>query len=65
MEDYKMYIDGKFVDAESGDSYQSINPYNGEAIASIPQGSARDADRAIRAARKAFDDGPWTRMSAE
>ncbi|MPY72406.1 MAG: aldehyde dehydrogenase family protein [Alphaproteobacteria bacterium] len=65
MEDYKLYIDGKFENAESGDTYKSINPYNGEAIATIPQGSARDADRAIRAARKAFDEGPWPRMAGE
>jgi len=65
MEDYKLYIDGRFENAESGDTYNSINPYNGEAIATIPQGSARDADRAIRAARKAFDEGPWPRMTGE
>jgi aldehyde dehydrogenase (NAD+) len=65
MEDYKLYIDGRFENAESGDTYNSINPYNGEAIATIPQGSARDADRAIRAARKAFDGGPWPRMTGE
>jgi aldehyde dehydrogenase (NAD+) len=65
METYKMYIDGQFVDAESGDRYRAINPYNGEAIASIPQGAAGDADKAVRAARKAFDDGPWTHMAAE
>jgi aldehyde dehydrogenase (NAD+) len=65
MDDYKLYIDGQFGDAESGETYKSINPYNGEAIATIPQGSARDADRAIRAARKAFDEGPWPRMSGE
>jgi aldehyde dehydrogenase (NAD+) len=65
MEAYKMYIDGQFVDAGTGDTYQSINPYNGEAVAAIPQGGPQDADKAVRAARKAFDQGPWTKMSGE
>jgi len=65
MDSYHMYIDGRFVDSESGDRYESINPYNGEAIASIPRGTARDVDAAVAAARKAFDDGPWPRMSGE
>lgn len=65
METYKMYIDGQFVDADNGDRYDSINPYNGEAIGSIPQGGRADVDKAVAAARKAFDDGPWPRMSGE
>ncbi len=65
MESYKMYIDGQFVDAVAGDRYQSINPFNGEGIASIPQGGRADVDRAVAAARRAFDEGPWPRMSGE
>lgn len=65
METYKMYIDGEFVDAESGDRNDSINPFNGEAIASIPRGNAADVNKAVAAARKAFDHGPWPRMSGE
>jgi len=63
MESYKMYIDGQFVDSEGGERYESINPYNNEAIASIPRGNARDVERAVAAARKAFDEGPWPRMT--
>ena len=65
METYKMYIDGEFVDAESGDRNDSINPFNGETIASIPRGNAADVNKAVAAARKAFDHGPWPRMSGE
>ncbi|MGE3935614.1 MAG: aldehyde dehydrogenase [Rhodospirillaceae bacterium] len=65
METYKLYIGGKMVDAEGGKTYPTINPYNGEAIANIPLGSAADAHRAIAAARAAFDNGPWPRMSGE
>jgi len=65
METYKMYIDGQFVDADSGDRYDSINPFNGEAIGSIPRGGVADVNKAIAAARRAFDEGPWPRMSGE
>ncbi len=62
MESYKLYIGGEFSDAEGGETYQSINPYNNEAIAEIPRASVADADRAVAAARKAFDHGPWPHM---
>ena len=65
METYKMYIDGRFVDADNGDRYESLNPFNGEAVGSIPQGGRADVDKAVAAARKAFDEGPWPRMSGE
>jgi len=65
METYKMYIDGQFVDAENGDRSNSINPFNGEVIASIPCGGAADVNKAVAAARCAFDRGPWPRMSGE
>ena len=63
MEEYKLYIDGAFVDAESGETYQSINPYNAEPIATVAKGGAKDAVKAVAAARKAFDEGPWPRMT--
>ena len=65
METYKMYVDGAFVDAENGDCYNSINPFNGEAIAKIPLASVGDVNKAVAAARNAFDHGPWPRMSGE
>ena len=60
-----MYIGGQFVDADSGDRYDTINPFNGEKIASIPYVGAIDVDKAVAAARTAFDSGPWSRMSGE
>ena len=63
METYKLYIDGAFVDAENGRTDPSINPYNAEPIANIPVASANDVTKAIEAARRAFDEGPWPRMS--
>ena len=63
MESYQLYIGGEFTDAEGGETTPSINPYNNEPIADIPLGSEKDAAKAVAAARKAFDEGPWPRMS--
>ncbi len=65
MEKYQLYIGGKFRDAEGGASKPTLNSYNGEAIAEIPVASEADARDAIAAARDAFDNGPWPRMSGE
>jgi aldehyde dehydrogenase (NAD+) len=59
-----MYIDGKYVDSASGKWFDSYNPYTGEPWAQIAQGTAEDADRAVRAAHKAFTEGPWPQLSA-
>src|SRR5205807_243373 len=56
-------IDGEWVDAASDDGLEVINPATEEAIGSVPQGSVADVDRAVAAARKAFEDGTWRRMS--
>ncbi len=63
METHQLYIGGRFVDAESGETRPTLNPWNGEAVAEIPVAGANDVRAAIAAARKAFDDGPWPRMS--
>jgi aldehyde dehydrogenase (NAD+) len=54
-----MYIGGEWVDAEDGATFESLNPYLSEPWAEIPEGSADDVDRAVRAARLAFDKGDW------
>ncbi|MFU2157375.1 aldehyde dehydrogenase family protein, partial [Paenibacillus larvae] len=41
---------------------QLVNPANGQALAQVPAATAQDVDRAVRAARQAFDDSPWSRM---
>lgn len=61
----KLYIDGDFVDSCSGETYQSTNPATGEVIAECAWGGRADAEKAIAAARRAFDSGPWPRMSAD
>jgi len=64
VRDLKLFIDGKFVDAENGTIIQSINPANGEVVARFSWSTEREADRAIAAARAAFDHGPWRDFSA-
>lgn len=60
-----MFIDGKWVDALSGDRRNVFNPATGEVIATSAEGSEVDAKMAIKAARKAFDSGIWSHLSAD
>ena len=61
---YQMLIDGKSVDAESGETISRESPaYAGLIAAEIPRASRADAERAILVARKAFDEGRWPKMS--
>jgi aldehyde dehydrogenase (NAD+) len=61
---FMQFIDGKPVDALSGERIDVVCPSDGKAFASIPASRAADVDRAVKAARRAFDDGPWARMTA-
>jgi acyl-CoA reductase-like NAD-dependent aldehyde dehydrogenase len=63
MERYQLFIDGKSRDAVSGKTLPVINPATGEIFAEIAAGDKEDADLAVKAARRAFEDGPWSRMS--
>ena len=60
----KMFINGKFVEAASGKTFPSYNPATGEVMAQVAEGDREDIDRAVKAARKAFESGPWPAMSA-
>jgi phenylacetaldehyde dehydrogenase len=60
----KMFIDGKWVEAASGKTFPSYNPATGEVMAKVAEGDREDIDRAVKAARKAFESGPWPAMSA-
>lgn len=57
-------INGKFVDAASGKTFPTLDPRTGEVIAHVAEGDAEDINRAVSAAREAFDNGPWPKMSA-
>jgi phenylacetaldehyde dehydrogenase len=58
-----MYIDGEWVPAASGAVFATSDPGTGEVLAQVPDGDAEDVDRAVAAARRAFEDGPWATMS--
>ncbi|WP_374193906.1 aldehyde dehydrogenase family protein [Alkalihalobacillus sp. BA299] len=58
----KMFINGEWVEAASGKRFETTNPATGEVLTSVPEGDQEDIDRAVRAARKAFEEGPWPKM---
>jgi len=60
----QLLIDGKWVDAVSGKTFSTINPATEEVIAEVAEGDAADIDLAVKAARKAFESGPWSKMDA-
>jgi phenylacetaldehyde dehydrogenase len=60
----KMLIGGRWVEAASGKTFPTYNPATGEVLAQVAEGSKADVDRAVAAARKAFDGGPWRRLTA-
>ena len=60
---YQMFIDGKWVDAVSGKTFTTPNPATGETLAEVAEGDRDDIDRAVAAARRAYE-GKWSRMSA-
>ena len=57
-------IDGKFRPSISGRTFETINPATGEVICHVAEGEKPDADLAVKAARKAFEVGPWRKMNA-
>ncbi|MEX2461557.1 MAG: 5-carboxymethyl-2-hydroxymuconate semialdehyde dehydrogenase [Paenibacillaceae bacterium] len=57
------YINGKFVESVSRRVFQNINPFSNETINEVAEGFEEDIDLAVKAARKAFDEGPWRTMS--
>ena len=60
----KMLINGKWVNSISGKTFPTYNPATGEILAQVAEGDREDIEQAVKAARKAFDHGPWRRMTA-
>src|SRR5438093_1564660 len=58
-----MFVDGEFVEAADGRTFESRNPSDGSTIATVARAGREDASRAIAAARKAVDKGPWPGMA--
>src|SRR3954462_3679702 len=59
-----MLINGQWVNAISGKTFPTYNPATGEVLAQVAEGDRGDIDVAVKAARKAFDNGPWRKMTA-
>src|SRR5437762_12658735 len=59
---HRLVVGGELADAASGETFDSIDPSNGQPFAQVAKAGAEDVDRAVRAARTAFDGGPWPRM---
>jgi len=64
LSDGLMLIDGEWRPAQSGETWSHIHPATGEEVASFPIAGPVDVDSAVRAARRAFDEGPWPRARA-
>jgi betaine-aldehyde dehydrogenase len=62
---FQLYIGGAFVDAAAGGSLDVIDPSTSEIIARVPDAGREDVDRAVKAAREAFDSGPWKERTAQ
>lgn len=60
----ELFIGGKFVKSLSGKTFDVVNPVDESVTATIQRGSTQDIDIAVKAARNAFDNGPWSRMDA-
>ena len=60
----KMLIGGKWLDAASGKTFPTYNPATGEVLAHVAEGNSIDVDKAVTAARKAFESGPWHTLTA-
>jgi len=62
--EYKMLINGEWVEASDGARFDSFEPATGNLWSTVPEATADDVDRAVRVADAAFNDGPWSSMSA-
>ena len=61
LKKYKMFIDGEWIDSESKKTFETLNPENNKPWAVVPEASAKDIDKAVKAAQKAFE-GEWPKL---
>src|SRR5947209_14215149 len=64
VKDQPLFIGGKWLDSVSGKTFSTVNPATGETICQVAEGDKADIDLAVKAARKAFTEGPWPKMNA-
>jgi 5-carboxymethyl-2-hydroxymuconic-semialdehyde dehydrogenase len=58
------YVDGAFCESAGGGTFETVDPATGDVLADVAAGGPEDVDAAVRAARRAFDEGPWPRLKA-
>ena len=63
LKTYQTYIDGRWIDAASGKTFETCDPYTGQPWALIPECDKVDVDQAVEAASRAFERGPWPKMT--
>jgi len=61
IKNFKMFIDGEWVESESGKTIETLNPENNEVWATVPEANAKDVDKAVKAAQKAFENS-WANL---
>ncbi len=64
LKPYKLFINGQWTDSVSGRTIPVMNPATGEELSTVPDANAEDVDRAVKAARHAFETGVWRKMNA-
>src|ERR1041384_497469 len=64
IKDFRCFIDGQWVAAQSGELFDSFDPFTAKVWARIPKCDGRDVDRAVEAARRAFETGDWPALNA-
>src|SRR5438309_10507989 len=62
---YQMYVNGEWVESKSGKTFPVYDPSTEEVIAQVPDANAEDVNRAVAAAKAAFEDGPWASTTAQ
>src|SRR4029079_7029207 len=63
VKDQPMLVGGKWVDSQSGKTFPTVNPATREVICQVAEGDKAELQQAVKAARKAFESGPWPKMS--
>ena len=64
LKNYKMFIGGEWLDSDSKKTFETLNPENNKPWANVPEASASDVDKAVKAAHKAFE-GEWSKLLPE
>ena len=65
VQTYKMFVNGEWVASNSGKTFPVCDPSTEEVVAQVPEADAKDVDRAVAAAKSAFEDGPWSQTTAQ